>query len=86
MKTIKSDRESNVAKSQFIYEIDTQACAPVEHCGNIGRIDYDSETDGPLYYFDLQSEEVVSTCGGVCLAPTGDQAAVCETMCPTSCI
>jgi hypothetical protein len=62
--------------------IDQAQCEAVEICGSTARLDCGSNVDGPLYYFNLQSEGIISTCGGACFAPDAQQQVVCDTMCP----
>ena len=52
----------------------------VEVCGEIARLDCGSEIDGPVYYYFLADEAIISICGGACLHP--DNAAQCEIACP----
>jgi hypothetical protein len=51
-------------------------------CGEIVEVDCDSALDGPTYYFNKYTGERVSTCGGACWNPQGEQIGVCKTLCP----
>ena len=45
-------------------------------CNNLVAINCKAEVDGPFYYVDVRSGEVVGRCGGECI-PGG-----CPTLCP----
>jgi hypothetical protein len=66
----------------LISDIDQTNCSDVEYCGDIGKLNCGAEVDGPLYYFNIQSEEIMSICGGACFRPDEEQQVVCETLCP----
>lgn len=63
---------------------ESRECAdkPTVYCGNLGMLDCGAAVDGPLYYFDANSLEIISTCGGACFAPDAQQLEVCRTLCP----
>ncbi len=48
----------------------------------IVRFNCGAEVDGPEYYINLDSGELVSSCGGACMDPDPEQHRVCQTMCP----
>ena len=39
-------------------------CKNGGECGNIIEVDCGAEKDGPLYYVDRKSGEIISSCGG----------------------
>lgn len=58
-------------------------CTEVARCNGIVKVDCQSAVDGPLFYFDEASHEVISTCGGACFVPMDpQQQEVCRTLCP----
>lgn len=67
---------------RYISSIDQSMCDDVVVCGDLGKLDCGSAVDGPLYYFNLLNEEIISECGGICFASGPDQQEICETMCP----
>ena len=69
-------------RPSHISSIDQTQCDAIEYCNDVGRLDCGSKVDGPLYYFNMHSEEIISVCGGACFNPGEDQQLVCETMCP----
>ncbi len=79
--SINGDEEDG-DEDQFISSVDQSNCSDLEICGDIGKLDCGSSVDGPLYYFNLQSEQIISVCGGACFLPEGEQQLVCATMCP----
>lgn len=42
-------------------------CRVERTCGNIVGIDCQSNLDGPYYYVDSDSGDIISTCGGACM-------------------
>ncbi len=56
----------------------------ITSCNGLIRFNCGQEVDGPLFYFDESNYSLVSTCGGACMSPTGEQVEVCQTMCPPS--
>ena len=38
-------------------------------CGHLVYVDCGSSTDGPSYYFDSDTDELVAKCGGFCWMP-----------------
>ena len=77
-----SGENESLGLVSYIDEIDVSYCDPLVSCSGIGKINCGAELDGPLYYYDLQSEEIISVCGGACMAPDDEQKIVCQTMCP----
>jgi hypothetical protein len=52
-------------------------------CEGIGVLDLGAATDGPLYYFNDSSRQLISVCGGACWHPrTESQTAMCANLCP----
>jgi len=51
-------------------------------CENLVFVDCGGDVDGPTYYFNRDTGDLISTCGGACLLPQGDQVEVCRTLCP----
>lgn len=44
------------------------ACVYQQSCGNLAAIDCNSAADGPLYYVNKTTKEIVAKCGGFCMA------------------
>ena len=74
--------KSSQGEKKLISDIDQTNCSDIKYCGDIGELNCGAEVDGPLYYFDKQTEEIISTCGGACWRPDEEQQVVCETLCP----
>lgn len=55
-------------------------CSQVKECNGLVYVDCQVQTDGPGYYFDADTEAVISTCGGAC--QLREYQAQCATMCP----
>ncbi len=53
-----------------------------EVCNGIIRFNCGEEVDGALYFFNFDDLSIISTCGGICLLPQGEQIEVCLTLCP----
>lgn len=51
-----------------------QNCRVEKVCGFLVGIDCQSSLDGPYYYINRKTEEIISTCGGAC---RNDQCAHC---------
>ncbi len=51
-------------------------------CKDIVFVDCGSAVDGPSYYLNKNTGELISTCGGACWGATGEGRRVCETLCP----
>src|SRR5688572_28330135 len=43
-------------------------CSRPQYCGSVGYVDCHSMADGPAYYFRRGSGEIISVCGGACMA------------------
>lgn len=41
-------------------------CKNITYCGDLVSVDCGSAADGPLYYVDRNSGEIVEWCGGFC--------------------
>jgi hypothetical protein len=57
-------------------------CEETGRCHGIVQVDCGAAVDGPLYYFDEDSVEVISVCGGACFTNDPVQLELCRTMCP----
>jgi hypothetical protein len=44
-----------------------EGCRVVQECGDLVLIDCNSAADGPAYYLDRKSANVLATCGGACM-------------------
>lgn len=51
-------------------------------CDGVVGIDCDSAADGPYYYVDEKTGEILSSCGGACRTSDEEQIEICETKCP----
>ena len=49
-------------------------CNELSRCRGIVLVDCQSAVDGPTYYFEEQTLEVISVCGGACWLPHPDPA------------
>jgi hypothetical protein len=47
-------------------------CEEVDDCNGIVLVDCRSAVDGPTYYFDEDTVEIISVCGGACWLPHPD--------------
>ena len=63
-------------------DLSAQYCSKPTYCGEMGRLDCNSAADGPLYYFDKATKDIISTCGGACMMVDGPNAQMCQTQCP----
>lgn len=52
-------------------------CGVVGTCNDLVAINCRAEVDGPFYYVNSRSGEIVGRCGGECDRPEG-----CPTLCP----
>lgn len=44
-------------------------CEIIEYCNNLAEVDCFAAVDGPLYYVNKYSGEIVEYCGGHCFRP-----------------
>lgn len=42
-------------------------------CGNVGLYDYGSVVDGPTFYVDMDTRQVICNSGGACRGPASQQ-------------
>jgi hypothetical protein len=69
--------------NKFISENpDYSGCKKVVFCNDLVRIDCGVEVDGPEYFLNKNTGALISTCGGACFKPLGEQLQVCQTLCP----
>jgi hypothetical protein len=45
-------------------------CEYAGECGNIIVVNCHAEVDGPLFYVDKETEEIIEYCGGYCMGGT----------------
>lgn len=68
------------------YQIDPkkygQSCEVARICDSVIGINCNSEIDGPYYYVNKNSGEILSKCGGYCLTADQEQIKICQTKCP----
>jgi hypothetical protein len=57
-------------------------CTLDKSCGDIVGIDCNAAVDGPYYYVNKVSGDIISKCGGFCLTSDPEQLEICRTMCP----
>ena len=53
-------------------------CIVERTCGNMVGIDCHSNVDGPYYYVEKESGDIISSCGGACMS----QPEYCKENCP----
>ena len=51
-------------------------------CGSIGLAECPSCIDSSSYYFNIETKQLISRCGGACWHPREEQEEVCKTLCP----
>jgi hypothetical protein len=56
-------------------------CKDVTYCGDLVSVDCGAEVDGPLYYVDRNSGEIVEWCGGFCFGNSDSNDKYCRN-CP----
>ncbi len=54
----------------------------VTTCKNIGFANCTNCMDTPNYYFNIETKQLISSCGGACWHPRGKQREICKTLCP----
>lgn len=54
-------------------------CKAIERCEGVLHVSCRPEVDGPSYYVDFPTGDVISTCGGACRLPDRDE---CNSLCP----
>lgn len=52
-------------------------CQFMGSCGNIAHIDCGAEVDGPLYYVDKNTGEIIGYCGGYCMVKNSQYCQNC---------
>jgi hypothetical protein len=60
----------------------SRSCKEVGRCNGIVSVDCRSSTDGPLYYYDEDTVELINCCGGCCFTPDPAKAEDCRLNCP----
>lgn len=55
-------------------------CTAGDSCEGVLYVSCQPELDGPSYYVDLTTEEVISACGGTCRGPRAQER--CQKQCP----
>lgn len=54
----------------------------ISKCNNISFASCPTCLDTPSYYFKSETMQIISSCGGACWHPRGDQVRICKTLCP----
>jgi len=57
-------------------------CEEVSRCNGIVKVDCQSAVDGPLYYFDEDTVDLINCCGGCCFTPDPAKQEDCRVNCP----
>jgi hypothetical protein len=57
-------------------------CMELGRCNSIVKVDCGSAADGPLYYFDEDTAELINCCGGCCFTPDPAKQEDCRLNCP----
>ena len=57
-------------------------CSEQGRCNGIVKVDCKSAADGPLYYFDEDTAELINCCGGCCFTPDPAKQEDCRLNCP----
>lgn len=55
-------------------------CEEKARCAGMVYVDCQASTDGPAYYFDEDTVEVIARCGGYCFLP--EHLEMCRATCP----
>jgi len=57
-------------------------CELIARCNGIVKVDCGAAVDGPLYYFDEDTVELINCCGGCCFTPDPAKQEDCRLNCP----
>tara|TARA_B100001179_G_C18595458_1_gene407016 strand:+ start:204 stop:527 length:324 start_codon:yes stop_codon:yes gene_type:complete len=73
--------EKSALTSESVKETFGPRCELVSQCNDMAYIDCMSAADGPSYYVDSQSMEVLGKCGGFCMIVPEEGSDSCQ-QCP----
>jgi hypothetical protein len=54
----------------------------VTTCKNIGLAECPNCLDMQKYYFNIETKQLISSCGGACWHPNAEQKEICKSLCP----
>jgi hypothetical protein len=57
-------------------------CTEQQRCNGIVLVDCGAAVDGPAYYYDEDTVEVIGRCGGFCFTPDPVEQERCRRECP----